>query len=132
MVFNVGYNIFMKKNWYKLVLTLYALITPFFVLYAQGGNPPCVPSAGRICNPLETTNSVPALIKIILEGLLKIGIPIVALAIIYCGFLFVKAQGKPEELKKAKDALLYTLIGAAILLGSWAIAEMISNTVLAL
>jgi hypothetical protein len=51
------------------------------------------------------------------------------LAIIYSGFLFVFARGNSEKLGKAKDALLYTLIGAAILLGSWAIAEMIQATV---
>ena len=118
---------FINKNWHKSVLIIYFLTTSFSVLYASGSCP-----AGTICNPLDTINSVPGLIKTILEGLLKIGIPLVALAIIYCGFLFVKAQGKPEELKKAKDALLYTLIGAAILLGSWAIAKMISATVLAL
>ena len=56
----------------------------------------------------------------------------VALAIIYCGFLFVSARGNTEKLTKAKEALLYTVIGAAILLGSWAIAIMISETVLSL
>ena len=83
-----------------------------------------------LTNPLgNNINSVPEFIKILLTGVLKIGIPVVALAVIYCGFLFVQARGKPEELKKAKDALLYTLIGAAILLGSWAIAKLISNTI---
>ena len=56
----------------------------------------------------------------------------VALAIIYSGFLFVAARGNSEKLTKAKDTLLYTIIGAAILLGAWAIATMISSTVLAL
>jgi len=127
----MGYNIkvnFLKKNRQRLVLLAYALTTPFSVLYASGS---CDPSK-TICNPIPRVTSVPDLIKTILEGLLKIGIPVVALAIVYCGFLFVQARGKPEAITKAKDALLYTLIGAAILLGSWAIAEMISATVLAL
>lgn len=86
-----------------------------------------------LTNPLgDKINSIPAFIQTLLEGVIKIGIPIVALAIIYCGFLFVEARGNSEKLGKAKDALLYTLIGAAILLGSWAIATLISNTVLAL
>ncbi|KKQ03101.1 MAG: hypothetical protein US18_C0017G0016 [Parcubacteria group bacterium GW2011_GWB1_36_5] len=85
-------------------------------------------------NPLGPNgiDSVPKFIQVLLEGVLRIGIPIVALAIIYCGFLFVSARGNSEKLGKAKDALLYTLIGAAILLGSWAIAQLISETVLAL
>lgn len=68
----------------------------------------------------------------LLEGVIKIGIPIIALAIIYSGFLFVFARGNSEKLGKAKDALLYSLIGSALLLGSWAIAKLISATVLAL
>lgn len=84
-----------------------------------------------LTNPIPY-NSLTEFIKVLLTGALKIGIPIVALAIIYCGFLFVSARGNSEKLSKAKDALLYTLIGAAILLGSWAIAQMISDTVLVL
>ena len=120
---------FIKKNWQKLVLLTYALVIPFSFLYAD---PITCDPAKTICNPIPSVTSVPGLIKTILEGLLKIGIPVVALAIVYCGFLFVQARGKPEAITKAKDALLYTLIGAAILLGSWAIAEMISATVIEL
>ncbi|MES2315277.1 MAG: pilin [Patescibacteria group bacterium] len=87
----------------------------------------------EICNPLgDSTKTIPDFIAKVLEGALKVGIPLIALAIIYCGFLFVKARGNPEELTKAKDALLYTIIGAAILLGAWAIAELIRDTVLSL
>ena len=81
-------------------------------------------------NPLgDKIDSIPKFIQILLTGVLKVGIPVVALAVIYCGFLFVEARGNSEKLTKAKDALLYTLIGAAILLGSWAIAEMIRATI---
>jgi len=103
---------------------------PVSVVYAAlSGSSKCDP--GKICN-LITTDTINDFIKTLLEGALRIGIPLIALAIIYCGFLFVKARGKPEAITKAKDALLYTLIGAAILLGSWAIAQLISETVLAL
>jgi hypothetical protein len=83
-------------------------------------------------NPIPGTDSVYALIKILLHGVLIIGMPIVALAIIYCGFLFVAARGKPNEIEKAKSSFIYTLVGAAILMGAWAIAQIITNTVLAL
>ena len=122
----------MKKNWQKFVLTLFTFIMPVISL-AQITIIPTDPNAqGKIINPIPNVTSIPGLIHTILVGVLKIGIPIVVLAIVYCGFLFVFARGNPEELKKAKSALLYTVIGAAVLLGSWAIAEMISATVLAL
>ena len=90
-----------------------------------------IDTQGKIVNPIKV-DTINGFIKTLLEGVLRVGIPIVALAIIYCGFLFVSARGNSEKLGKAKDALLYTLIGAAILLGSWAIAQLISDTVLAL
>ena len=119
---------FLKKNWHKLVLLTYALFVPVTRLCAD------FTVGTKLDNPLSAKgiNNVPDFIKNLLTGVLRVGIPIVALAIIYCGFLFVEARGNTEKLTKAKDALLYTLIGAAILLGSWAIAQMISNTVLAL
>ncbi|MCE9585037.1 pilin [Candidatus Nomurabacteria bacterium] len=83
---------------------------------------------GKIVNPIKTDN-IADFIKTILEGVLRIGMPIIALAIIYCGFLFVQARGNPEAITKARESLIYTLIGAAILLGSWTIAQLITETV---
>ncbi|MDQ3244997.1 MAG: pilin [bacterium] len=85
----------------------------------------------KLKNPIEVDN-LNDFIKTILEGAIKIGIPIVAIAIIYSGFLYVTAMGNEEKLKTAHKAITYTLIGAALLLGSWAIAQLISDTVLAL
>ncbi len=123
---------FFEKNLKKvfgLIYTIYISLVLVFpsTIYAETPSD-CNPSEG-LCNPLGATSTLPELIKTILQGALKIGIPIVALAIIYSGFLFVFARGNSEKLGKAKDTLLYTLIGAAILLGSWAIAEMVSITV---
>lgn len=81
-------------------------------------------------NPLgDKVNSIPALIKTALEFVVKIGVPVIAFAIIFVGFSFVAAQGNPEKLKKAKDSMLYTLIGAAIVLGAFVIAKAIGGTV---
>jgi hypothetical protein len=128
----------MKKYLHRILLVTFISILPVF-LFAQSptqgpGNPsqgPNCMTSGLICNPINA-ESLNEIIKVILEGMIKIGIPIIALALVYCGFLFVSATGNSEKLKTAKRALLYTLIGAAILLGSWAIAQLISETVLAL
>jgi hypothetical protein len=125
--------IFIKKNWYKIVLLSYLFIFPIISFAGEGDTPSNPSLSGKIIDPLGNRYAdVPAFIKALLEGVLRIGMPIVALAIVYCGFLFVAARGNQEKLTKAKDALLYTVIGAAILLGAWAIAKMISATVLAL
>jgi len=119
---------FIKKNLYKLSLASLVLFAP--ILSFADNNP--TGATTTINNPIPGINTVDGFIKVILIAVIKIGIPIVALAIIYSGFLFVTAQGNSEKLKVAKKALLYSLVGAAILLGSWAIAQLISNTVLAL
>ncbi len=79
-------------------------------------------------NP-TTVDNLTAFIKAILDIVLTIGVPIVALAIIYSGFLFVQAQGNSEKISTAKKTLMYTLVGAAILLGSWILAQAIGDTV---
>ena len=122
LVFNMLYNIYMKfinKNWEKLVLIAYTLIVPVFSLSADTSVPISNSTSnstgsGMIVNPLGTQNTLPVLIQNVLNEVITIGIPIVALAIIYCGFLFVFARGNSEKLTSAKQSLLYTLIGAAI------------------
>lgn len=85
----------------------------------------------KINNPLGQNGpqTIPDFIKAVINIVLIVGIPIVALAIIYTGFLFVSAQGNPEKLTKAKNSLMYVLIGAALLLGAFVIAEAIGKTV---
>ena len=123
----------MKENLIKIFFLLYVFsvfLAPV-ALFAQGAVPAPCDQSGKICNPIKA-DSVNGLIKTILEGVLKIGMPIVALAIIYCGFLFVAARGNSEKITKAKRALLYTLLGAAIPPAPSALAQMITETVLAL
>lgn len=119
---------FVRKNLSKILFSFYLLVMPVISLALDVNGVPCDKS-GKICNPIPGITSIDGLIAKLLTGAIKIGLPIIALAIIYCGFLFVQARGKPEAISKAREALLYTLIGAAILLGSWAIAQLISSTV---
>ncbi len=120
-----------------IVFLSFAVFLPSVSL-GQGTFPPATDTSESdsegvttITNPIGVDN-LNDFIKKLLEGLIKIGIPIIAIAIIYSGFLFVTAQGKPQAIEQAKRAFLYTLIGAAILLGSWALAQLISDTVLQL
>ena len=82
-------------------------------------------------NPLKKggIDDIPNLVKAILEIALKIGVPVIALAIIYTGYLFIAAQGNPEKLQKAKESFVYVFIGSMILLGAYVIAESIVNTI---
>lgn len=126
------------KHLGKFIL-IFVILIPF-LLMAEGtgcpdgtgdpeGTGTCLST--KIENPLGENgpSDIPQFIAKMLEIVMIVAIPIVALAIIYTGFLFVSAQGNSEALTKAKKSLLYTLIGAALLLGAFVLAEAIGKTV---
>lgn len=112
---------YMKLAVLDAVVALFLLL-PFFFVRA----------AGTLQNPLVNINSFSELIEAILDIVVKIGVPIALLAIIYSGFLFVVAQGNEEKLETAKKALLWTVVGTGVLLGAWILAEAIQTTITAL
>ena len=85
-----------------------------------------------LCNPLGAGTSLTTLIADIMSLVTRIGIVIVILMLVYVGFLFVTAQGNESKLTQAKTALMWTVIGALILLGAQAIAYGIQATAQAL
>jgi hypothetical protein len=82
-----------------------------------------------LINPLKNINSLSDLLEAIIGALTDIGTIVLVLAFVWVGFSFVRAQGKPAELEKAKSALIWTIIGGAILLGAKAISLVIQSTV---
>lgn len=84
-----------------------------------------------LVNPLENNeiDTLPEFLNKIIEIFLMIAIPVIALMIIYSGFLFVTALGSGEKLEKAKKTLGYTLLGAAIVLGAFVISKVIESTI---
>ena len=76
--------------------------------------------------------TVPALIDAVLTFVVYIGSFIVIFMLIYVGFLFVAARGDPGKLTTARQALLWTVVGALILLGAQVIAKGIEATVTSL
>ncbi|MDQ5928052.1 MAG: hypothetical protein QG633_490 [Patescibacteria group bacterium] len=102
------------------------LVLPAFFVRADGGGPGVTP---QIENPLGATRDLSALILKVVDGIAQIGYYVVVLFVIYSGFKFVKARGNDKELADAKQTFLYTVIGAAILLGATLLANVISGTV---
>lgn len=79
-------------------------------------------------NELEGFDCVLNIVKSVLKLIFRIGIPVIVVAIIYTGYLFIAAQGNPKKLEDAKQTLLWVLVGSAIILGAGLIAEAISGT----
>lgn len=92
-------------------------------------NPSGITLKTQIKNPLGGVDDLQSLVKKGLDVVVNLGIPIVVLAIIYSGFLFIKAQGNKDKLVEAKKVLINTLIGAVVLLGAHVIAKAIGGTV---
>lgn len=84
-----------------------------------------------IANPLKFC-SLDQVLSAVLDAAIALGTVILTLALIYTGFRFVMARGNEGELTKAKQALLWTIIGGLILLGAKAIQIVISDTVTSL
>lgn len=102
------------------------------------GNPPGQTNTGdgitldfELKNPLAGSgvNTINDFVKRLLDIVLTIGVPVVAVFIILAGFKFVTARGNPSEIAKAKENLLAVMIGAAILLGAWVLANALGETV---
>lgn len=106
-------------------LISFLLLFPLYKVNAEDIN-----VTGTLDNPLGDTDSVPALItKILTDIITPIGSVAIVFFIIYAGFLFIKAQGKPEEITEAKKILFYVVIGAAVILGANLIAAVVSGTI---
>lgn len=84
-------------------------------------------TTGVLENPLKVNNFC-ALVKTVLDAVIIIAMPIAVLFLVLVGFKFILAQGNPGELKKQRMNLLWTLVGIAIFLGSWALVKVIVAT----
>ncbi len=120
-----------KRIYFSLMAIM--LFSPFGVVFAQGlriKGSSSSGGSGQLQNPLKPEyTSIPDFLAALLDIVITIAIPIIVIMIIYSGFLFVKAQGKPEELVTARKALMWTIIGAAIILGASLLSYAISGTV---
>src|SRR3989344_2941702 len=107
--------------------TIFLILNFIFLLpvFAQiGGTDPGGPIGGtdpssRITNPIQSNTFG--------ELMAKIGLPLVAVFMIYAGFLFVSARGNEEQLTKAKTTFFWTIIGALLVVGAFAISLAIKD-----
>jgi amino acid transporter len=81
-------------------------------------------------NPLAV-GTIEELLSALLGVVLVLATPIIIFFIIYSGFLYVTAQGNPEQVKQASRSLTYAVIGGVIVIGAFAIATMVENLVAA-
>jgi heme/copper-type cytochrome/quinol oxidase subunit 2 len=114
----------MKKNLFLFIVL--ALFSTTHLALAQGS------TGGGLTNPLAGQGSLESFLMSILDFVIRIGAIAVVLMLVYTGYKFVEAQGAPDKIAEARRMLIWTVIGALILLGAKAIALGIQATVDAL
>ncbi len=114
----------MKKKFIKhiclfvyLFICLFVLATPVF---AQSFDNPV---AG-----LEKENVQSLAGKLIQNVLGLIGI-VALILVLYAGFLWMTSQGEAEKIKKAKNIMLYAVIGIFVIFAAYAILKFIFNII---
>ncbi len=83
----------------------------------------------QLINPLQSGSSLESFLGSILDFVIRIGSVVVILMMVFVGFKFVTAQGNESKVTEAKGMLLWTVIGALVLLGAKAIQVAITATV---
>ncbi len=79
-------------------------------------------------NPIQY-DTFPKFVSAVIKAVNRILMPFIVLAFIWTGFLFVRAQGKEEDLTTAKKSLYWSVAGAFILLAAEGFSNIIATTV---
>lgn len=82
----------------------------------------------QIVNPINDVD-IFSLIDRIVGMVLKVGIPIIALFLLWAGFQYVAARGNQSKITEAHRNLGHVLLGTAIFLGAYTITKAIIATV---
>lgn len=114
-----------KINYFLLFIIFIALLS-FSVNVLAETKSEYKPTGEGLTNPLGTTDIFTILQRII-GYLIKIGAPILAIMVIYGGYLILTAGDKPEDVKKGKDTILYATIGYIIIICSWGIIYIVGQ-----
>lgn len=103
-----------------LAVSMLVAVTPAFAVQPSAPN--------TIQNPLNGISTVSEFVKAILNGILAIGLPVAVFFIVLSGFRFIAAQGNQEKLSEARSNFMWTIVGVAIFIGAWTLANLIAAT----
>ena len=109
----------MKKTIRSITLFLWCLPV---VLFASTGLDPT-----HLVNPIRFKN-LQEFLGGILEIVIQYGALLIVFFIVFAGFKFVTAQGNTEKIADARKMLVWIIVGAFVLLGSYVIRTAICGT----
>ena len=100
-------------------------ILSFFPLLALGQEY----EGPRLGNPVSRIMEPQDLIDLLVTIFQFLGGPIVVIGLIYSGYLLVTAQGDEGKLEDGRKALLWTIVGATVILGASVIKGVVEGTI---
>ena len=85
-------------------------------------------------NSVTFTNNVTApgareFLDSIFSVVTYMAIPVIILALMYAGFMFITARGNWDKIRTATYNVSYVILGAALILGAYMIANLLYNTI---
>lgn len=119
----------------KSQFIFYIIFAIFFVLnsYFVNAQPPTDGgfSKSYIINFISPTGqkTILEIIQTVLTWLVYLGFPIVAIFLIVSGIKFLTARGDEKAIQEAKRMLVYTIIGGAVVFGSFIIVNTIKKII---
>lgn len=122
-----------KKIFFVLLFVALFIVVPAHAqtLPVQSSNTIPAGSVGgtqtiELPNPLGISN-INDLINKIIDGLIIFATPVAVAMVIWAAYLFMSSGGDPKKLTTAKSALLWTVVGYAILLLAKGVGLIIQN-----
>ena len=87
---------------------------------------PLIIQAVELTNPIQA-ESIQELVDSVVTWVITFGMAIAPLMIIIAAYYFITAMGDPAKIKKAKDIILWTIVGIVVILLSKGIILVIKD-----
>ncbi len=84
--------------------------------------------SGALVDP-SLFSDIPTFIQHVVQAIVTVALPLLSIAVVYAGFKFIAAQGKPEKLAEARRNFLFVMVGVGLVLGAWALVSILVSTV---
>ena len=89
---------------------------PVFGYIPENGDDTTATTTFAFDNPLGETSDISTLASKIIDFLILLAVPISAILIVYAGYLYITSAGNEDKVKTAQKALIWALVGFAIVL----------------